>query len=90
MRTSTFTLLMAMTVSAWAEEPFEPRINIIEGESTTIEEYRAPGQVERVKVIPEGAPSYYLVDFQGSGAYPKTVGDEQYSLKIPAWMLLTW
>ena len=69
-------------------ESLEPDIRIIRGEDKIITEYRINGQVRAVKVEPDNAPVYYLVDYDGDGDFE--VSDSFEPGYVTQWILFSW
>lgn len=69
----------------------EPEVTIIQGTDQTIEEYRIEGRLYAIKVIPNNAPAYYLIDTTGEGQFTTVDAiDDRHSLKIPSWVIYEW
>ena len=45
----------------------EPQVTIVRGEKETVYEYRVNGELRAMRVVPDNAPAYYLVDADGDG-----------------------
>ncbi|HEY5700780.1 MAG TPA: DUF2782 domain-containing protein, partial [Gammaproteobacteria bacterium] len=48
-------------------ESLEPEVTIIRRQEETVTEYRVNGKLQAIKVQPNNAPAYYLVDADGDG-----------------------
>ena len=71
-------------------ETLEPDITIIRLEKELVTEYRVNGRLRAIKVQPENAPAYYLVDADGDGnleTRSKGLGPE---FLIPQWVIFSW
>lgn len=66
--------------------PLEGQIRITQQGEQRVEEYRVNGKVYMLKVTPKGAPSYYLLDPDGDGAFDR-VSDLNSQVKVPSWLL---
>lgn len=71
------------------EQPLEPEVTIIQRKGHVIEEYRVNGRLRYVKIIPENAPPYYLIDMDGDGNL-ETRRREFDNPPLNQWMLLQW
>ncbi len=71
-------------------EPLEPEVRIIRREYEIIEEYRQGGRLYMVRVVPRGAPPYYLVDSDGDGRLDTHLHEAAPGVLIPAWVLFSW
>lgn len=72
------------------DEVTEPEVEIIRRGQTTIEEYRVNGELYMVRVVPENAPPYYLVDADGDGQLETRRDELAPDFAIPAWVLFRW
>ena len=68
------------------DEPIEPTITIRKEGGNTIEEYRIGGQLYMMKVTPQGAPPYYLVDPNGKGAFSR-LDSPNPPTAVPQWVI---
>ncbi len=66
-------------------EVLEPDVTIVHGQKETVYEYRVNGELRAIKVVPDGAPAYYLVDGDGDGAL-----DTQRHALAPDFLINTW
>ncbi|SCK15016.1 DUF2782 domain-containing protein [Vogesella sp. LIG4] len=88
------TSLLLVTVAAHAapaQPPVgvEPEKQVTEyGNNSTVEELRRNGQVYQIKVNPNGAPSYMLLD-EDRGMKPQSYGSDHQTL-TPSWPLLSF
>ncbi len=71
-------------------EPLEPEVRIIRREQEVIEEYRQGGRLYMVRVVPRGAPPYYLVDSDGDGRLDTRWVEAAPGVLIPSWVLFSW
>ena len=74
---------------ATEEQRLEPEVTIIQRKGQVIEEYRINGQLRYVKIIPENAPPYYLIDMDGDGSL-ETRRREFDNPPINQWILFQW
>ncbi|MGD8644810.1 MAG: DUF2782 domain-containing protein [Chromatiales bacterium] len=68
----------------------EPEVEIIRRGETTIEEYRVNGQLYMVRVVPQNAPPYYLVDADGDGELESRRDELSPNFAPPSWVLFRW
>ena len=66
-----------------------PERQVTDHGSSTVEEYRRNGQVYQIKVNPDGAPSYMLLD-EDHGLKQQNTGSTQRPTLTPSWPLLTF
>ncbi|MCU0935999.1 MAG: DUF2782 domain-containing protein [Gammaproteobacteria bacterium] len=71
-------------------EALEPEVRIIRRDQQVIEEYRQGGRLYMVRVIPRGAPPYYLVDSDGDGRLDTRWVEASPGVLIPSWILFSW
>lgn len=71
-------------------EVMEPEVEIIRRGETTIEEYRINGELYMIRVVPENAPPYYLVDGDGDGQLETRRDELAPDFAPPAWVLFRW
>ncbi|MCU0937282.1 MAG: DUF2782 domain-containing protein [Gammaproteobacteria bacterium] len=71
-------------------EPLEPEVRIIRRDQEVIEEYRQGGRLYMVRVVPRGAPPYYLVDSDGDGRLDTRWVEAAPGVLIPSWVLFSW
>lgn len=71
-------------------ELMEPQITIIEREGERIEEYRIQGELYMIRVQPENAPAYYLVDTDGDGRLETQMDELDPKILIPAWVIFSF
>jgi len=71
-------------------EILEPDVRIVRGERRTITEYRVNGVLRAIKVEPDNAPPYYLVDADGDGNLETRTRGLGPDFLIPQWVLFTW
>lgn len=75
------------------EEPPEmppPTVTIRREEGKTVEEYSINGNVYMVRVTPEDAPPYVLVDTDGDGQLQRTDSEIGPHVLPPHWVLFEW
>lgn len=68
----------------------EPEITIIERDQELIEEFRIQGRMYMVRVSPQGAPPYYLLDTDGDGTLESYRGGIEEPPAVPQWILFSW
>jgi len=87
-----FILALALPVLAENESTSNlgPDVQILQGKSANIEEFRSNGKVYMIKVKPQKGPAYYLVDADGDGDFDTRRNDLQPNLLIPSWVLFSW
>ncbi len=68
----------------------EPEVEIIRRGETTIEEYRINGELYMVRIVPQNAPPYYLVDSDGDGQLETRRDELSPNVAPPAWVLFRW
>ncbi len=71
-------------------ETLEPEVTIIRGAEQTVTEYRVNGRLRAIKVEPENAPAYYLVDTDGDGDLETRRSAYGPDFLIPMWLILSW
>ncbi|ORU90806.1 MAG: hypothetical protein A6F71_07595 [Cycloclasticus sp. symbiont of Poecilosclerida sp. M] len=71
-------------------ENMKPDITIIRKQKESITEYSVNGQVYMVKISPEGAPAYYLIDSDGDGNLEERRYALEEGMNIPQWLLVSW
>lgn len=71
-------------------EPIEPEVTIIQREDAEIEEYRVNGRLYMVKVKPNNAPAYYLVDRDGDGHMESRISGIKDDPIVPQWVIFSW
>ncbi len=71
-------------------ETLEPEVTIIRRARETITEYRVNGRLQAIKVEPENAPAYYLVDTDGDGNLETRRSAYGPDFLIPMWLILRW
>lgn len=71
-------------------ESLEPDVTIIRRARETITEYRINGRLQAIRVEPDGAPAYYLVDTDGDGELETRRTSYDSDLLIPMWLILSW
>lgn len=71
-------------------ETLEPEVTIIRRAKETVTEYRVNGRLRAIKVEPENAPAYYLVDSDGDGDLETRRSAYGPDFLIPMWLILSW
>ncbi len=71
-------------------ETLEPEITIIRRAKETVTEYRINGKLQVIKVEPENAPAYYLIDTDGDGNLETRRSALDPGLLIPHWIIYSW
>lgn len=71
------------------DESFEPQVTIRRQERETREEYRHNGKLYMVKVTPQGAAPYYLIDRTGDGSFVRSESTNP-PLTPPMWVIGTF
>lgn len=67
-----------------------PTVTIRREEGKTVEEYSINGNVYMVRVTPENAPPYVLVDTDGDGQLQRTDSEIGPHVVPPHWVLFEW
>lgn len=67
-----------------------PTVTIRREEGKTVEEYSVNGNVYMVRVTPENAPPYVLVDTDGDGELQRTDSEIGPHVVPPHWVLFEW
>jgi hypothetical protein len=75
---------------AITEENFEPQVTIMRRQESTVEEYRANGQLYMVKITPDVGAAYYLIDMDGDGSLETTQHNLATNPVLPQWILFRW
>lgn len=71
-------------------ETLDPEVTIIRRARETVTEYRINGRLQAIKVEPENAPAYYLVDTDGDGDLETRRSAYGPDFLIPMWLILSW
>ena len=71
-------------------ETLEPDVTIIQKKDRVVREYRVNGQLRAVRVEPDGAPAYYLVDGDGDGRLDAENHIYGPGFWINSWVLFSW
>lgn len=71
-------------------ESLEPDVTIIRRARETVTEYRINGRLQAIRVEPDGAPAYYLVDTDGDGDLETRRNGYDSDILIPMWLILSW
>lgn len=67
-----------------------PTVTIRREEDQTVEEYSINGNVYMVRVTPENAPPYVLVDIDGDGELQRTDSEVGPHVIPPHWVIFEW
>lgn len=73
-------------ITAW-DATLEPQVTIRRKGKETHEEFRINGRLYMIKVTPEGAPPYYLIDQRGDGKL-LPADNVQAPTRPPMWVIL--
>lgn len=69
----------------------EPQITIIRRGRNLIKEYRLNGHLYAVKITPDGAKPYYLIDTDGDGYMEGQFADNNNAkVMVPMWVIHRW
>ena len=71
-------------------ETLEPEVTITRRSRETVTEYRINGRLQAIKVEPENAPAYYLMDTDGDGTLDTRRNAYGPDVLIPMWLILSW
>lgn len=71
-------------------ETLEPDVTIIRRREETVTEYRVNGKLRAIKVQPNNAPAYYLVDSDGDGRPESRRDGFGEDILIPQWVIFSW
>ncbi|MDX1514530.1 MAG: DUF2782 domain-containing protein [Gammaproteobacteria bacterium] len=71
-------------------ETLEPEVTIIRRQKETVTEYRVNGKLQAIKVEPDNAPPYYLVDSDGDGRPEARREGFGENLLVPQWVIFSW
>ena len=71
-------------------EVLEPDVRIVQGERKRVAEYRVNGQLRAVRVEPDNAPPYYLIDTDEDGKVDTRANVLGEELLLPHWVLFSW
>lgn len=71
-------------------ENMSPDITITRKKKENITEYSVNGSVYMVKISPENAPAYYMVDTDGDGNLETRRSELEKGMDIPQWLLFSW
>jgi hypothetical protein len=71
-------------------ETLEPEVTITRRARETVTEYRINGRLRAIRVEPDNAPAYYLVDTDGDGDLETRRSAHGPELLIPMWLILSW
>lgn len=67
-----------------------PTVTIRRRDGQLVEEYSIQGRVYMVRVTPENAPPYYLVDMDGDGELQRTDTEVGPHILPPHWVIFEW
>jgi hypothetical protein len=68
----------------------EPQVTIRRRDGAVIEEFRTPGgRIYMIRVIPENAPPYFLVDETGDGKFSRQDSLDM-GVRTPRWVIFSW
>lgn len=67
-----------------------PTVTIRREEGKVVEEYSMGGQVYMVRVTPENAPPYFLVDMDGDGELERSDTEVGPDVVPPHWVIFEW
>lgn len=73
-----------------AREGVDPAVTITERSGGLIQEYGVGKNVYMIKVQPQNAPPYYLVDPDGSGSFEWRRDGPVRAARPPQWTLFRW
>jgi len=71
-------------------ESMAPDITITRKTKQQITEYSVNGSVYMVKISPDNAPAYYMVDTDGDGNLETRRSALEDGMNIPQWLLISW
>lgn len=71
-------------------ESMAPDITITRKTKQQITEYSVNGSVYMVKISPNNAPAYYMVDTDGDGNLETRRSALEEGMNIPQWLLISW
>jgi hypothetical protein len=71
-------------------ENMAPEITITRKQKQTVTEYSVNGSIYMIKISPENAPAYYMIDTDGDGNLETRRSTLQEGLNIPQWLLISW
>jgi len=71
-------------------EAVEPEVTIRREADRTVEEYSIQGRVFMIKIDPDNAPPYYIVDTDGDGIIDIDDDDRLTPVKPVQWKLFEW
>lgn len=71
-------------------ESMAPDITITRKKKQTVTEYSVNGSVYMVKISPENAPAYYMVDTDGDGNLETRRYELEDGMNIPQWLIMSW
>jgi Protein of unknown function (DUF2782) len=69
------------------DESLEPVVTIRQTGEGKVEEYRVRGKLTMLKVVPEGAAPYFMVDRNGDGLLTRMENVDS-GMLIPRWILM--
>lgn len=68
-------------------ELLEPQVTITRRGGARVSEYRIQGELYMLRVEPDGAPAYYLVDADGDGRLESRMNELDPRILIPSWVI---
>ena len=71
-------------------ETISPDITITRKKIKTVTEYSVNGNVYMIKISPDNAPAYYIIDSDGDGHLETRRSDLEQGMNIPQWLLFSW
>jgi len=71
-------------------ENISPDITITRKKIKTVTEYSVNGNVYMIKISPDNAPAYYIIDSDGDGNLETRRSDLEQGMNIPQWLLFSW
>lgn len=80
----------ARTVPPDADQDLEPAVTVKQYPNRTEEEYRVNGNLYAIRIQPEKAPPYYLVDREGTGNFDLRQSEVGAPIQPPQWTLFRW
>jgi hypothetical protein len=67
----------------------EPQVTIKKRVGETVEEFRLNGKLYMLKITPDNAPPYYLVDDRGDGGFVRRDSIDS-GVRVPRWVIKTF
>ena len=69
------------------DDSVQPQVSIIKRDGATVEEFRVNGRLYKIRVTPENAPPYTLVDQKGDGSFVPHDAPGTPQLSVPMWVI---